>query len=639
MGIPERATDGVERYVRVESALEPQFVDAGRSLAYRFNRPGSPQVFVSSLESSSAGGDARQITDTGGVVYQIAARPSLDASRDELLYVIDDGGDEQYQLHLLDLGTGESRPLVAAPGLIHNFGSWSADGRLLSFAANRRDVRFFDVWVLNLETGEEFLVVQDDSMNAAGRFSPDGRSLLVARPNLDLPGDNDVYGLPLDENGASAGPLRVLTPHAPDRAAEWRGLYFANDGTLLALSDEGRDFIGLQRIAPGADGDDPSGEREFLRAPEWDIETATVASDGSRVALVVNEDGYSRLEAFALDADLRLAAPLALPQPPRGVISTPRWRPDGGALALTSEGARHLSDVWLAEIGTADAVRVSQADAAGVELAALPEPEIVRYTSFDGREIPAFFYRPSGTNAGQRLPCLVLVHGGPESQSRPALWGRYAAPQYLLSQGIALLVPNVRGSTGYGQAYSHADDVELRMDSVRDLIAATDWLAASGEVDPARIGVMGGSYGGFMVLAAITEAPERWAAAIDLFGIANFETFLEFTGPWRRKHRAREYGSDPDFLRTISPIHKADQIRTPLLVIQGDHDVRVPQEESEQIVDTVRRNEGVVEYVVYPDEGHGIQKLAHRLDMGERIVAFCRVHLLGPSRGAASAAE
>ena len=428
----------------------------------------------------------------------------------------------------------------------------------------------------------------------------------------------------MDESGARSAPPRPLTPHASNLAAEWRGLHLANDGTLLALSDEGRDFNGLQRI------DGASGKREFMRAPDWDIETATVTHDGSRIVLVINEEGYSRLEAFALDADLRLGEPLALPQPPCGVISAPRWRVDGGALAFTSEGARHLSDVWLAEIGAKHVVRVSRSDAAGIDVASLPEPEIVRYTSFDGCEIPAFFYRPPGsTGIDRQHPCLVLVHGGPESQSRPALWGRYAAPQYLLSQGIALLVPNVRGSTGYGKAYSHADDVELRMDSVRDLIAATDWLVAGGEIDPSRIGIMGGSYGGFMVLAAITEAPERWAAAIDLFGIANFETFLEFTGPWRRKHRAREYGSDPDFLRTISPIHKADQIRTPLLVIQGDHDVRVPPEESQQIVDTVRRNEGVVEYVVYPEEGHGIQKLPHRLDMGERIVAFCRAHLLG----------
>jgi dipeptidyl aminopeptidase/acylaminoacyl peptidase len=224
---------------------------------------------------------------------------------------------------------------------------------------------------------------------------------------------------------------------------------------------------------------------------------------------------------------------------------------------------------------------------------------------------------------------MIYVHGGPESQSRPVLWSSSNAPLfYLLTQGVALLVTNVRGSTGYGKEYAHADDVEQRMDSVRDLVAAVDWLASTGEVDPNRVGVLGGSYGGFMVLAAITEAPERWAAAVDLYGIANFETFLKFTGAWRRKQRAAEYGEDPEFLRTISPIHGAHRIRAPLLVIQGDHDVRVPQEESEQIVETVRRNEGIVEYIVFPDEGHGIQRLPHRLELARRTVAFLEQHLV-----------
>jgi dipeptidyl aminopeptidase/acylaminoacyl peptidase len=314
---------------------------------------------------------------------------------------------------------------------------------------------------------------------------------------------------------------------------------------------------------------------------------------------------------------------------PDGIIAQPAWRDDGHALALTFESARHIPNVWLIDLRDGKAEEVTQASAGDVAPSMLPEPELIRYTTFDGREIPAYYYRPLDAAPDRKLPCMVLVHGGPEAQSRPALWGRYAAPQYLLARGdIALLVPNVRGSTGYGREYSHADDVELRMDSVRDLIAAIDWLTEVGGVDPERIGVMGGSYGGFMTLAAITEAPERWGVAVDLFGIADFETFLKFTGPWRRRHRAREYGEDPAFLRTISPIHKADRIRTPLLVIQGDHDVRVPQEESEQIVDTIRANDGIVEYIVFPEEGHGIQKLPNRLEMGKRIVAFLEEHLV-----------
>jgi dipeptidyl aminopeptidase/acylaminoacyl peptidase len=609
----------VEDFVRVESALEPHFVGDGRRVAFRWNRPGSPQAFVVPAE----GGEPTRLTDTDGVIYGLDARPG----HDQLLFVADDGGDEQFQLHLVDLATAEPRPLASAPHVIHNLGAWSSDGRLLSYASNRRDRQYFDVYVLEVDSGVEQLVYRHDGMNGAAGFAPGGRALVITRPNLDLPGDNDLFLLALNPDGSAAGDPRRVTPHdaGPAHAAQWTALHLAEDGTLLTLSDEAREFVALQRI------DGATGARDHLLAYDWDIEAAAVTPDATRVAIVVNEDGYSRLEAYALTPDLRLGPPIAVPDLPRGVIASPTWRNDGRALALTFEGPRHLSDVWLLDLDAGATRRLSTAASAKVDAASLPEPELIRYPTFDGREVPAYYYRPEGVAPGERVPCLVLVHGGPEGQSRPALWGRYAAPHYLLTQGVALLVPNVRGSTGYGKQYCHADDVELRMDSVRDLLAATDWLAATGEVDPARIGVMGGSYGGFMVLAAITEAPERWAAAIDLFGIADFETFLRFTGPWRRRHRAREYGEDPAFLKTISPIHKVDRIRTPLLVVQGDHDVRVPPEESEQIVNTVRRNEGIVEYVVYPEEGHGIQKLPHRLDMGERIVAFCQQHLLARS--------
>src|SRR5262249_17115420 len=218
----------------------------------------------------------------------------------------------------------------------------------------------------------------------------------------------------------------------------------------------------------------------------------------------------------------------------------------------------------------------------------------------------------------------------PESQSRPSLANSYAAPAYLLARGeICLFVPNVRGSTGYGKEYAHADDVEKRMDAVQDLVAARDWLATSGRVDPDRIGVMGSSSRRFMTLAAITEAPDRWAAAVDGFGIADWETFMQFTGPWRRAHRAREYGSDPALLRSISPIHKADQIVTPLMIIQGDHDVRVPPLESQQIADAVRRNGAIVEYALSEREDHGIARLPNRLKMNRMTVDFLREHLLG----------
>jgi dipeptidyl aminopeptidase/acylaminoacyl peptidase len=612
----------VDDFVQVDVATEPSFSHDGQSIVFLSNRSSVAQPYVVSLEGEQAA-PAGRLVETEGIVYGTAVRPG----RPEVLYVTDDGGDEQWQLNLVGLDGANAKALGSEPRVIYNFGAWSADGRYISYVCNRRDVRFSDVYVLDVETGVETCVLQQDVPNVrAGGFSPDARTVIVTWPNMALPGDSNLYLVDVDNPGS----LRCITEHAG--AAQWplpataqRGpvAQFVDMNVILSLSDEDREFIGLQRI------DLESGRREYLLEPEWDVETMAVSRDCRRIAVSINEDGYSRLQALELNEDCRLGPELSLGELPSGVISSVAWSPDGASLAFAFESAQRPSDIWLLDLGWETPRQVTFSNLRGLTLDDLPEPELVRYTSFDGREIPAFFYRPARPASSQPLPAMVLVHGGPESQSRPALWGRYAAPAYLLARGEAcLLVPNVRGSTGYGKEYTHADDVEKRMDSVRDLFAAVDWLTASGQVDPARISVMGGSYGGFMTLAAITEAPELWAAAVDMFGIANWETFMENTGPWRRAQRAREYGSDPAFLRTISPIHKADRIRAPLMVIQGDHDVRVPPEESEQIADTVRRNEGIVQYEVFEREGHGIQRLPNRLRMNRLIVDFLREHLL-----------
>jgi dipeptidyl aminopeptidase/acylaminoacyl peptidase len=543
---------------------------------------------------------------------------------DDLVFITDDGGDEQFQVNAVNAASGWIKVVGSEPGIIYNFGSWSGDGRLLSYVSNRRDRRYSDAYVYDFDTGRERLVLQQDIFGMrAGAFSPDNSRVLVTWPNLELPGDSDLHLVATDGSGS----IEKITQH--EGTAQWVNAgdqhgpraSFVSGSLLLALSDEGREFAGLQRI------DLAGGSREFVFAPEWDLESFAVSPDGGRIAIVVNEDGYSVLSVHELGADARLGA-ARHPALPRGVIAGLSWSPDGTKLVFSFESPHNPNEIRVLDLETEASHAVSRSNLSSLTEDDLPAPQLVRYTSFDGMQIPAFFYKPAHPASTSPLPAMVLVHGGPESQSRPSLWGRYAAAAYLLARGeVCLLVPNVRGSTGYGKAYCHADDVEKRMDSVRDLAAGVDWLASTGAVDTARIGVMGGSYGGFMTLAAITEFPERWAAAIDMFGIANWETFMEHTGVWRRAQRAREYGSDPEFLRTISPIHKADRITAPLMVIQGDHDVRVPPEESEQIAETVRRNEGIVEYVVYEREGHGIQRLPNRLAMNRQIVDFLGTHL------------
>ena len=253
------------------------------------------------------------------------------------------------------------------------------------------------------------------------------------------------------------------------------------------------------------------------------------------------------------------------------------------------------------------------------------EPQLIKYKTFDGREIPAWFYKYSDPNVeleSARVPVVVSVHGGPEGQERPGFNPLY---QYYLSRGYAVLATNVRGSTGYGKTFTHLDDVEKREDSVKDLAYAVEWLKASGGADAKRIAVTGGSYGGYMTMAAITLYPDLWAAAVDTVGIVNWETFLKNTSGYRRRQREVEYGMldrDIDFLRRISPIAKVDKIKTPLFVIQGKNDPRVPYTEAEQIVKALKDRGAVVEYKLYDDEGHGISKLKNRLDLYPRVADF-----------------
>ena len=307
---------------------------------------------------------------------------------------------------------------------------------------------------------------------------------------------------------------------------------------------------------------------------------------------------------------------------------------DQTKLAFSFSSANRNSDIWIYDLAKKELRQLTTSDRAGIRPETFIEPRLIHYKTFDKRDISAWYYEPRRQRSftlsmdkglavkPQAGPVIVYVHGGPESQERP---GFSAVFQYYLSHGYAILAPNVRGSTGYGKAFSHLDDVRKREDSVKDLAYAVDWLKAAGVADPKRIAVMGGSYGGYMTLAAITLYPDLWAAAVDTVGIASFETFLQRTSGYRRRQREVEYGSldkDIDFLRSVSPIAKVDRIKAPLFVIQGKNDPRVPYTEAEQIVAALRKRNAVVEYKLYDDEGHGVSKLKNRLELYPLVADF-----------------
>jgi dipeptidyl aminopeptidase/acylaminoacyl peptidase len=532
------------------------------------------------------------------------SRAEYSPNANRLLFDMDAGGNERTQLFLLE--DGEVRDLTRAPGAIHYSGGFSPDGSRIAYTATRRNGTDFDVFVQELDEEPE-MVWEVFGYHTISDWAPDGSFLLVSRHRSNL--DNDLYLLLL-----SSGEATLLTPHKGD--ARFYGACVTPDGGSAYLAtDVGGDFMRLARL------DFSTLDFTYLTPDDWDVEDLDLSRDGRYLLASRNIEGYSHLMLFSGEGRR-----MPDPEVPEGIVGGFGFSPDSKWLAFTLVGPTRNPDVAVLDLPDGDVKQVTRSSTAGIPRSTFRHPRLVRYPTFDGREIPALFYDPEDGDA----PVVVNVHGGPESQSRPAFT---PVTQYLLHRGYAVFFPNVRGSTGYGKAYTHLDDVELRMDSVKDLAHAAYWLREKGHQ---RVAVMGGSYGGFMVLAALTEYPELWTAGVDIVGVANLVTFLDNTGSYRRALREVEYGSlsrDRDFLESISPIHKAENIEAPLMVIHGKNDPRVPIGEAEQIVEKVRKNGGTVEYLLYEDEGHGLAKLKNRLDAYPKIATFLDEHLDQRSSG------
>ncbi len=599
----------LERFLNIRSASSPSVSPDGTRVAFLTNITGIPQVWV----MHKGGVWPEQLT----FFPERTERPTYSPVASELVFEADEGGNERWQLFLLARASGEPRRLTDDAEAVHEFGAWSPDGARIAYSSNARDPKFFDVYVRDMLSGEVRLVYAQDGSNFAWEFSPDGRSILVARVNHSF--DQDL--LVVDRE---SGDARLLTPH--EGAVAFLEPHFSRDGRCVyVLTDSDREFFALARL------DLARLIWTVVWEEPWDVEHFLPSPDGRRAALVVNEDGVSRLKVLRL-RDRKVIASPALPD---GVVSPPRagspgfdcaWYPDGRRFAFTFDSPSRPTDIWVLDVRTGRMDQLTHSSLAAIPVETFALPERVSYPTFDGRRISSFRYRPG---SGDRAPVIVWVHGGPESQF---IANFIPIIQYLVHRGYEVFAPNVRGSTGYGKAYHHLDDIDRRMDAVADLKHAADWLRTQRDVDPGRIAVMGGSYGGFMVLASLTEYPDAWSAGVDIVGIANFVTFLEKTGPWRRKWREAEYGSldkDRALLERISPIHKADRIRTPLFVIHGKNDPRVPLEETEQMVEALKQQGGVVDFLVFPDEGHGLVKIPNRVKGYTAAVNFLSRHMAG----------
>jgi dipeptidyl aminopeptidase/acylaminoacyl peptidase len=510
-----------------------------------------------------------------------------------VLVEIDAGGNERGQLYVL-AGDGGLEPLVVDPRFVHR--TAHAGGTVLAYSTNRRNGVDFDIVARSLESGEERVFDLVGNCSVEG-VSPDGRYVAAERAGARS-GDNDLYLCDTE-----TGEVRHVTPH--DDAAEFYSPAWLGESLVLATNDA-RDTFAIAR-----DG-------VVVCESSWDLDCR--ADDAGRSLLVhANEDGYSRLtlhdpQTFELRDEVAL--------PGRGVVEHPVFSPDGALLAFSFSSPVEPHDVYLYDLDTRDLTRLTTSPRA-VDPATLVEPALHRYASFDGESVPVFLFEPEGDGP---FPVVVTVHGGPESQWLPWFAPSFAPlTQYLVSRGYAVAAPNVRGSTGYGKRYEHLDDVEKRLDSVRDLASLHEWLSARPTIDASRAVVYGRSYGGYMVLAALAFQPELWAAGIECVGISSLVTFLENTSPYRRAVREREYGSlehDRDLLVAASPMTHIDAIRAPLFIQHGRNDPRVPVTESEHIHGVLAEKGVPCELLVFDDEGHTVQKLSNRIEMFTRAVAF-----------------
>jgi dipeptidyl aminopeptidase/acylaminoacyl peptidase len=536
-------------------------------------------------------------------VESSAVRSLCWSANGQLIAAADRGGTELHQLHMRH-PDGPTLPLSTDPaGRVQRLLSWNAtspDGALVAFSSNARVSTDMDIVIADLATRTERPLLTGAFWHVVGGWSPDGKRLLVMRVF-----DNTTQDLlVVDPQG---GDPREVTKHTEDVShipAGWLA-----DGRALVITDEGSDHLWLSAL------DIATGKREPVDRPKWDVELAASSADGRTQVWSVNEDGYSTLRWRIGSGAVR------------------QRRLEGGVcedLVLSADGSRaafmRLSptepwQVWTLDVATGDA-RIALTSSFAVPAAELVAPQLIRIPGPDG-DIPCFVYRPR--DARGTTPAVLYPHGGPEGQSRPAFGAHLTHLAALIHRGIALVVPNIHGSTGYGRRWQASIHKDWGGIDLRDLRAVTDWMTKQEDFDRSRLAVYGGSYGGFATLLCVTQIPDVWRCAVDVFGVANLVTMIENAQPNWRRFLTRWIGDlehDRAKLVERSPITHIDNVRCPMLILQGENDPRVPKGESDQVVERLRSLGRRVDYVVYPDEGHGFTKRANAEDAYGRIVDF-----------------
>jgi len=615
--IPAELLEQLNRYQNTRAAAFAGWTKDGCLLiATRFGETAQAHRVCQPL------GMREQLTFYPEPISNLQAAPS---PLDGFVFGKDVGGNEFSQLYWFDLGSRAATLLTDGKRSQNHTPLFSHDGKQLAWSSTARNGTDTDVWLMDMGTRQSRPLVAAGGSWSAQDFSDDGKRLLVTKyvsAAESYPGEVDVASgelrmFPVDGGKASFGDFKF----APGTG---RAAYFISNEPINGKPQE---FHTLRFHDPA------SGKLQILSADiPWDVDQARISDDGKHLGFTTNEDGIAHLHVLTLP-DQRA---LKLPELPIGEIGNFAFAPDGKRLALTLNTSTSPSDVYVIDLDATTLTRWTRSEIGGLDASRFVAPALIHYPTFDKvagrpRTIPAFYYRPANAAAGKPLPVIISIHGGPEGQALPTF---SAITQFFVDElGAAVLVPNVRGSSGYGKTYLSLDNAARREDSVKDIGALLDWIAQQPDLDAARVGVIGGSYGGYMVLASLMHYSDRIRAGVDLVGISNFSTFLNNTESYRRDLRRAEYGDERDpamqaLFERISPANHAERIKARLFVAQGKNDPRVPYTEAEQIVKAVRANGQPAWYLLFNDEGHGFRKKSNNDYFNAATVLFWKQYLL-----------
>jgi dipeptidyl aminopeptidase/acylaminoacyl peptidase len=587
--IPAVLAGSVSRYTDFRSALLHDWHPTKREMLIGTRFGDTNQVH----EVRFPGGARTQLTFYADPAVAQSYQPK---TGDYFLFNMASGGNEFYQIYRFDLTTGQVTLLT--DGASRNTGGvWSHAGDRFIYGSTRRTGKDVDLWVMDpLHPDQQRLAAPLSGGGwAALDWSPDDQQVLAAE-YLSI---NESYLWLVD---AASGGKTPLTRRSDKEKIAYRDARFSKDGRgLYVTTDLDSEFLRLAYF------DLTTKQCRFLTSSiPWDVEAFDLSSDGSRIGFVTNEEGIGTLHLL----DTASGKELAKPKLPPGSVHGVRWHKNGRDLGFTLDSARAPVDVYSLDVESGKIEQWTASETGGIVTAGFAEPELIHWQSFDKRAISGYFYGPPLRFTGKR-PVIVQIHGGPESQFRPRFLGR--DNYYLNELGIALIFPNIRGSSGYGKSFLQLDNGYRREDAYRDIGALLEWIRTRPELDADRVMVTGGSYGGHMTLVSATRYNDLVRCAVDVVGMSSLVTFLEHTEGYRRDLRRVEYGDERDpsmrtFLEKIAPLNHAGQIKKPLFVIQGYNDPRVPRAESEQMVATVRKNGAAVWYLLAKDEGHGFAK-------------------------------